>query len=63
MGYSPCVTESKLALLTAQQDNESERQGIEARKETLFRKLLAEKMAGERLKITILLGSGYQVLL
>ena len=34
MGYSPCVTESKLALLTAQQDNESERQGIEARKET-----------------------------
>ena len=38
MGYSPCVTESKLALLTAQQDNESERQGIEARQTTLFGK-------------------------
>ena len=46
MGYSPYVTESKLAQLAARQDNESERRGIEARKETLFRKQLTEKMAG-----------------
>ena len=46
VGYSPYVTESKLAQLAARQDNESERRGIEARKETLFRKQLTEKMAG-----------------
>ena len=46
MGYSPYVAESKLTLLTAQQDNESERRGIEARKEALFRKPLTQKMAG-----------------
>ena len=32
------VTESKLALLTTHQANESERQGVETRKVTLFRK-------------------------
>ena len=34
----PSVSESKLALLTAGEANESEREGVEARNTTLFRK-------------------------
>ena len=34
------------ALLTAQQSDEPERRGVEARKMALFRKQLTEKMAG-----------------
>ena len=39
------VTESKLALLTTYQANESERKGVETRKATLFRKPADKKMA------------------
>ena len=39
LGSGPLVIESKLALLTPWQANESERWGVEARKMTLFRKL------------------------
>ena len=40
------LPKSKLTLLSTTQANESERRSIEARKETLFRKQLTEKMAG-----------------
>ena len=40
------VTESKLALLTPQQANESERQGAEARKRLQLGSQPTEKMAG-----------------